>query len=234
MKRAILILMMVFLGWSSSAQDTLSWKQTLQRHDIYFGIGDPLFAGLTNDRFPIFSKCGYGFFSKCSNNQGPHYATDWFSPDTYSSGVMATPTISIGYKYRIVKWFWLGATVSYTGFFETIYDRVSNKKYSTLNSHILTIMPEVRFSWLNKKYVTLYSGIGLGVNFIFDDVYYSENTAHIKAGHRTDYVGHSFTGQLTFAGVHVGREWYGFTEIGIGTRGIIQAGFGYNFISKKK
>jgi len=234
MKRTFLILIIAFLGLSLSAQDTLSWKQTLQRHDIYFGIGDPLIAGFSIDRFTLFSKCGHGFFSKCSYDEGPHYATDWFSPDTYSSGVIATPTISIGYKYRLAKWFWLGATVSYTGFFETIYDRVSNKKYSTYNSHMLTVMPEVRFSWLNTKFVTLYSGIGLGVNFIFEETYYAENNGRIKAGYSTDYVGLSPTGQVTFVGIHVGRKWYGFTEIGIGTRGIIQAGFGYNFNSKKK
>ncbi|MBP5664552.1 MAG: hypothetical protein J6X16_09840 [Bacteroidales bacterium] len=234
MKKLFLILIIASLGWSLSAQDTLSWKQTLQRHDIYFGIGDPLIAGLSNDRFPLFSKCGHGTFSKCSYDEGPLYATDWFSPDTYSSGVIATPTISIGYKYRLAKWFWLGATASYTGFFETIYDRVSNIKYSTLNSHLLTVMPEVRFSWLNTKYVTLYSGIGLGVSFLFDEIYYAENNGHIKAGYSTDYVGLSPTGQVTFVGIHVGRKWYGFTEIGIGSRGIIQAGFGYNFNSKKK
>ena len=62
MKRLFLILIIASLGWSLSAQeDTLSWKQTLQRHDIHFGIGDPLVIGLQNDIFPIFSKCGNAF-----------------------------------------------------------------------------------------------------------------------------------------------------------------------------
>lgn len=234
MKKTFLILIIASLGWSLSAQeDTLSWKQTLQRHDIQFGIGDPLIAGLSNDRFPLFSKCGNGLFSKCDYEQ-EHDATDWFSPDTYTTGVIATPTISIGYKYRFAKWFWLGGTVSYTGFFETIYDRVSDIKYSSENSHLLVVMPEVRFSWLNTKYVTLYSGIGIGVGFLFDNIYYTEDYGHIKAGYSSEHVRLAPTGQLTFVGIHVGRKWYGFTEIGIGSKGIIQAGFGCNFNSKKK
>lgn len=232
MKKTLITLIIACLVLSLSAQeDTLTWKQTLQRHDIQIGIGDPLVAGILTDRFPIFDKCG-GIFSKCSDNNW-RTASDWFSPDVYSTGVIATPTFSVGYKYRFAKWFWFGASVSYTGFYETKYDRISNQKYSSNNLHYITIVPEVRFSWLNKKYVTLYSGIGIGVGLFIDDTYYS-NKFFPNGQPNYDEVTWAPTGQLTFVGVHVGRKWYGFTEIGVGCKGIIQAGFGYNFNSKKK
>lgn len=224
MKKLFLILIIASLGWSLSAQeDTLSWKQTLQRHDIQIGFGDPLVVGFQTDNIYLFGEC-----YTCVE----HRATDWFTPDTYSSGRIPTPSFSVGYKYRLAKWFWLGGTVSYTGFHETTRDRVSNKKAASRSTHFISIIPSVRFSWLNKKYVTLYSGVGIGFAIEIDKWSYSKEFYPYLYNSREIYI--PLTGQLTFVGVHVGRKWYGFTEIGIGPQGIIQAGFGYNFNSKQK
>ena len=143
MKRIFLILILAFLGWSLSAQDTLSWKQTLQRHDIQIGIGDPILPALATGHYIDIRRDYYYELN----------AIDWFGPDVYK-GVYWTPSISVGYKYRLAKWFWLGATVTYTGLYDVYYDRITNKKVSSESDHIITIMPSVRFSWLNKKYVT--------------------------------------------------------------------------------
>lgn len=215
MKRTFLILIIASLGWSLSAQDTLSWKQTLQRHDIQIGIGDPLLPVLATGHY-------LGIYWDYYYERN---ATDWFGPDAYKC-VYWTPNISVGYKYRIAKWFWIGATVTYTGLFDVYHDRITNKKIYSESDHIITIMPSVRFSWLNKKYVTLYSGLSLGYAL---DIYHSNYPDLRYTG-----CGHGALLQLTAVGVHVGREWYGFTEIGFGIQGFINAGFGYNFNSKKK
>ena len=217
MKRIFLIITLVSLGLSLSAQeDTPSWKETLQRHDIQIGIGDPILPAIASGHYIIFRGC-YTDYDRTAAN--------WFSPDTYK-GIYSTPNISIGYKYRLAKWFWLGATVSYTGMYDVNYDRVTNEKLSTQSDHIITIMPSVRFSWLNKKYVTLYSGLSLGYAL---DLYQRKSATdpYTECSHGAGF-------QLTAVGVHVGRKWYGFTEVGIGFQGFIQAGFGYNFNSKKK
>ena len=214
MKKTFLILMLVSMGISLSAQEeTPSWKETLQRHDIQIGIGDPLLPALATGHVISF----FPFHERS--------AADWFRPDAYK-GIYWTPNISVGYKYRLAKWFWLGATVSYTGFYDVSYDRVTNEKLSTQSDHIITIMPSVRFSWLNKKYVTLYSGLSLGYAL---DIYQRNSATDPYVNY-----GHGGCFQLTAVGVHVGRKWYGFTEIGMGFQGFIQAGFGYNFNSKKK
>ena len=216
MKKLFLILIIASLGWSLSAQeDTLSWKQTLQRHDIQIGIGDPILPALATGHVIGFRKDYYH----------QPTAADWFGPDLYKC-VFWTPNISVGYKYRLTKWFWIGATVSYTGLFDVYYDRVTNEKVSTQSDHIITVMPSVRFSWINKKYVTLYSGLSLGYALdIFQ--HKSKTDPYIGCGHGALF-------QLTAVGIHVGRKWYGFTEIGFGIQGFIQAGFGYNFNSQKK
>ena len=79
-------------------------------------------------------------------------------------------------------------------------------------------MPDVRFSYLNRPHVTLYSGIALGV--MLD---------HVKA---REYQGtQAFLGyQLTAFGVKAGgNHWFGNVELGIGQKGIVSAGFGYQF-----
>lgn len=231
MRRIFLILMIVSIGWCLSAQDTLSWKQQFQRHDIQIGIGDPLIVGLQTRNIFIFDDC---LLYKC-NIYSILSASDWFSPDTYSSGIITTPTFSVSYKYRFAKWFWFGGTISYTGFYKSTYDRITDIKLSTYSSHYLVIMPEVRFSWLNRKIVTMYSGIGIGAGIVIDATH---NTViaypnKVLAGNWTEaYV--LPTGHVTLVGIHVGRKWYGFAEIGMGCKGILQVGFGYNFNSKKK
>ncbi|MBR6064789.1 MAG: hypothetical protein IKP54_11625 [Bacteroidales bacterium] len=217
MKKLFLILIIVSLGWSLSAQeDTLSWKQQLQRHDIQIGIGDPLLPAFVTGQ--IFGHGRPDYYEQLP-------AVNWFGDDSYKWRA-CTPAISISYKYRLTKWFWLGATLSYTCFLENRYDRVTNVKTSSERDHIISIMPSVRFSWLNKKYVTLYSGLSLG--YAVDIIQYKSQTEKYSTAE------HGVGFQLTAVGVHVGRKWYGFTEIGIGMQGFIQAGFGCNFNSKKK
>ena len=229
MKNFLLCFIIVCMAWELAAQDAPSWKQQLPRHDVYMGISDPLIAGVLTTRLIFFSKCG-GLFTKCSDDE---YIPDWFALDSYSKGLIATPTISIGYQYRLAKWFWLGGTFSYTGFYETEYERISNLKCSSYNSHLISILPEARFSWLNKEKVTMYSGFGLGLAIYTDDTHYSDKFYSTKPlTWNETYYGLAL--HLTAVGIHVGRKWYGFAELGFGFKGIIQAGFGYNFNSKKK
>lgn len=229
MKKILISLIIVCMAWGLAAQDAPSWKQELPRHDVYLGIGDPLVTGVLTGRFEFFSKCG-GLFTKCSDDE---YIPDWFALDSYSKGLIATPTISIGYQYRLAKWFWLGGTFSYTGFYEAKYERLSNLKCSSYNSHLISILPEARFSWLNKRIVTMYSSFGLGLAIYIDDTYYSDKFYTTKT-RNYDETSYAPAFHLTAVGIHVGKKWYGFAELGFGYKGIIQAGFGYNFNSKKK
>ncbi len=218
MKKTLISLILIFLGWSLTAQeDTLSWKQQFQRHDIQFGFGEPILPALVTGQ--IFKSGIPDYYIEQS-------AVDWFGPDTYSPGRFFTPTISVGYKYRFAKWFWFGGTISYTGFYQNYFDRVTGTKFSTDKTHVICIMPSVRFSWLNKKYVTLYSGLSLGYGMDIEQ--YNTSTT------RSTYIEHGVAFHLTAIGVHVGKKWYGFAELGVGMLGVFQAGFGYNFNSKKK
>lgn len=43
-----------------------------------------------------------------------------------------------------------------------------------------------------------------------------------------------FAVDLTFAGICVGRKWFGFAECEVGALGVLRAGFGYRFRPKQK
>ena len=87
-------------------------------------------------------------------------------------------------------------------------------------THIFSVIPQVRFSWVNTPIVTCYSEIGVG----FSVVDFNRNT-------ESTFV--QFAGQLTFVGVQVGYKWYGSAEFGVGPMGILRLGFGYRFNGQK-
>ena len=82
-------------------------------------------------------------------------------------------------------------------------------------------MPLVRFAWLNRGIVQLYSGVGLGATYEF-----YENTL------TTEIQSFGVAYDVTFFGITVGRKWFGYLDIGAGNRGVISAGIGYRFNNK--
>ena len=215
-KNKIALIFLVFFAFvfSLKAQEEPSWKQVLPRHDLQFGIGDPALIFVTEGNF-IWIGCV----------TWPEYQTadEWFSGRIVNTLTFATPTFNFEYRYRFAKWFWFGGAISYTA----ITDRWKNVENSELVAHTamnyLSIMPSVRFSWLNKKYITLYSGLSLGAAVSFGKVYSPKrDQLYNEAGVR-------MAGQLTAVGIQGGKNWYGFAEVGIGNQGFVKAGFGYKF-----
>ena len=68
-------------------------------------------------------------------------------------------------------------------------------------------------------------GLGLGVER------YRASYAGSDKVYRTNYY---CAFDLKFLGLSVGRKWFGFMELGYGSRGVINAGFGYRFNAKTK
>lgn len=136
----------------------------------------------------------------------------------YTSGAW-----SLSYDYRFKKWFDLGLTLGYYGEYTDSY---SNKDLSFVRHnriHFVTVMPLLRFTWLNRKWVRMYTTIGLGATFgtgtDFDGEKFSEDTAAF---------------QFTPIGISVGRSLFGFAEVGLGAQGVLMMGVGYKFKPKNK
>lgn len=222
----LLLAVSVLMMQAQEEIDKSAWKTQLPRHDIQFGISDPLISGFITENYCIFSK----FYGDAFVNSCP---VDWFAaPDVYVGPTRTTGTLHLGYTYRVAKWCSVGTIASYTGFFSNVRDRVTNDICIQKKEHWITVMPTVRFSWFNRPCVTMYSGLGMGVSI---DV--SKRTTNGLNGwydfNYSSTTSAALALQATFFGVQAGRKWYGFAEIGLGMRGIVTAGFGYHFVSGK-
>ena len=201
-------------------EDGQDWRQVFPRHELSLSVGDPAFAscqrGFLFERL-IFDRSNRYLWSFHEEDAG-----SWFEPLPYYSDYIATCPISVGYMFRLRKFLWLGGSVSYMGIFSKAYDARDNSFLYNHRETQIAFLPAVRFSYLNKKYVTLYSGVSTGFLLNFE----RENGC-------TDVYFHP-TFQLTAFGVSVGRKFFGFTELGLGYKGFIQGGIGYRFNANKE
>jgi len=220
----LLLSLLVTAGWAQSdgvvqddTQTQPTWKDKLStnelfRHEVHFTMGDPVVAAAITDNFPdLFPHPWYE----------DHDPYSWFAPDDQYEGITwSSFALTVGYSYRVTKWFWVGADLSYCGFYTPVYDRPTGVIDRYDHTHLLHIMPTFRFSWVNKKIVTCYSDLGLGLRLekhggIYNDFFVS------------------MLGQITLVGVRVGRQWYGSAEFGVGPMGVFRFGFGYQFNTHK-
>lgn len=131
----------------------------------------------------------------------------------------ALPTLSLSYHYRVAKWCWIGGSLGHT--------HLGSHTMPERNDEHFNLLAELRFSYLNRKHVTLYSGLGLGIGFMVGHPYkqidlatYEERVPHY----------HYSSLQLTAIGVRAGsKHWFGTAELGFGARGFATLGVGYAF-----
>jgi hypothetical protein len=92
-------------------------------------------------------------------------------------------------------------------------------------STYITVMPSVKFNWLRKNNLGLYSAASAGIMFINDKVDKGYNgTKNVKSDNVT-----TFMFQGTLLGAEVGGKFRGFAELGFGEKGVVCAGLRYRF-----
>ena len=209
------VLLFSMFAVTFAQEEEQDWRQVFPRNEFSLGIGDPAFANL--QRGSIWEKLLWCHFDRYQSDT----LGNWFDPGIYHSNYIATCPISLGYMYRLRKFLWLGGSVSYMGVFGKVFDARDDSFLYNHTETQIAFLPAVRFSYLNKKYVTLYSGLSTGFLLNFE-----------KENGSTDVYFHP-TFQLTAFGVSVGRKFLGYTEVGVGYKGFITAGIGYRFNAKK-
>jgi hypothetical protein len=176
------------------------------RHEVRFEVGDPLGIMILQNK----------------NNHLPNISGSNLT--AVGHAWRATPVFSFNYHYRITKWLWAGAMVNYA-----YYKDHTDYTYQIFNTrwmHCITLMPELRFSYLNRPHVTLYSAVAAGATLF---VGHENPTWEIYDG---QWWKHSTfpSFQLTAFGVRAGGEHlFGSFELGVGIKGFASAGIGYAF-----
>ena len=184
------------------------------RHEVRFEVSDP---------FGIFFLMNLHEF-----DNGGHTEYE-FDPDRgLAFAFRTTPVFSLNYHYRLTKWLWVGAMVNYAYYKDHLdYPFGTNAVYTQRRMNCLTLMPELRFSYLNRPHVTLYSAVAAGASLFFGKQLYEKQYGSLY-WERINKVYPSC--QLTALGVRAGGEHlFGSFELGVGMKGFVSGGIGYAF-----
>lgn len=204
------------------AEKCEKWKEEgLYRHEFKFDVCDPTGVMLF-DRYFVFVY------------------PEGFEPNKAwrSKGFAATPVFSMSGHCRVAKWFWLGFGVSIAQYEDSQSHLYESGKTGLCQRNFLTVafMPEVRFSYLNRPHVTLYSALSVGMAQFFGeednyDVVYPEHRHPWLSDVNRDYMPTQFsTFHVTLLGVKAGwKHVFGSIELGAGYKGLGSIGIGYEF-----
>ena len=121
----------------------------------------------------------------------------------------------------IKRWLYVGGVATWTTGYERVSSIVDHSRVDAFNYNDITIMPVVRFAWVNRGIVQLYSGVGMGITYGVHDATLSKKARSLGMAY-----------DVTFVGITVGRRWFGYLDIGAGNRGVISAGIGCRFNNK--
>lgn len=119
-----------------------------------------------------------------------------------NGSVFSTGTFTGDFNWNAGRFWNLSATMALCPVWSERVDGVTLKKEGYDFGMAISLMPNVKLMYCNTKTVRVYSSIGLGLGFYPG---FKECT--------------TVCGEIQFnpVGVEVGRKWYGFGEIGIGT-----------------
>lgn len=152
-------------------------------------------------------------------------ATDLYTGGHYqSNNSKCWGALSIGYSYKLAKNIRLGLTYSFSQINEDIV-LGSSSALGAKNDTYNVLMPSVKFYWLKKNIITLYSRVGAGVVFAKSEQEFDNNQQANKTENKT-----IFAWQASPLGIEIGRsKIVAFAEAGIGYMGSVQIGALFRF-----
>lgn len=213
MKRLILVMISILAAVSISAQEIKPQQSGgkraklpfEQQHEVRVSVGiDP--------QFFIFEM--------------PYDNHNFSIPRTYDGPTYTTGAINLSYAYRFRRWFDFGVLLSYNSEYKRVFDNLTGDYLYRIYQHHITVMPTVRFTWLNRQWVRMYSSLGMGATFGAQSITGSQKP------YNTDRLAFAF--QCSYLGITVGKSLFGFAELGLGTKGLAIFGMGYRFNNSKK
>ena len=126
--------------------------------------------------------------------------------------IMVTP-ISVEYNYYVKRWLTVGGRATFTSLYNEVRNIATDERLYANGSYAVGLILNVRFEYMRREYVQMYSAVGLGLAARFE----------YNRGIMTPMY------DLTYFGILVGKSVYGFAEIGAGLSGCARAGIGFRF-----
>ena len=121
--------------------------------------------------------------------------------------------INVEYGHKVKDWLALGVK-GYVGFSTRARRHdVTNELLYRSSMVALSAIFNVRFDWLRRQWVTMYSSVGVGVATVIER--YNSNVYPMY--------------DLVFVGLGVGKRFYGYVELGSGVSGSLRVGVGVRF-----
>lgn len=214
-----------FGAWQQRRQRRLDRQPVPERFDIRLGVaGSPVRAG------SLYLDGGIGaWLAKYDDN----YV--WFDNrlrdiySDYNGPTRTTGAIGIGFDYAVCRWFSVSADLTVTLLWHDSYDSITNQQVRGGTGAAIYLLPRAKFMYMNRRNVRLYGSLGVGAAKYVGFPKLSYSYASDSGVH---FVDNSLRpcGEFSPIGIEVGRKFFGFAELGVGTLYYgLQAGIGYKF-----
>ncbi len=207
-RKLVITLLLVLSGLSLNAG---TWKDhpgfILKKHEISVSVAAIPSRALAGYDFNFLAKAGIGY--------GNTLANTYFNAATYNIE-KSTLLWSLNYLYNINRILAIGASVSYEVGSDAYYYRSDNSLFSKESKNVFTTMAHIRSSWLNRPLVRMYSQLSVGAAYSMEGDF--------------DYPYEHITFQIAPVGISVGKDIYGYAELGFGIAYVgCNFGLGYRF-----
>ncbi len=119
----------------------------------------------------------------------------------------------------------VGGIATFTHYGEDVIDKSNNDKVVGERSrNYFTLMPAIKYNWVNKEHFAFYSKVAAGAMVLFDEDTDKENSQYSDSDTFT-----CFTFQLSPVGLEFGGAWRGYLEMGFGEQGVALIGLRHKF-----
>lgn len=194
----------VLYGYADQGKEKREKIPFKSEHEVFFGVGAIPFPA-NHEEEESYNEWDYSLV---------HFNGDIYHGPKYTSGAYF-----IGYSYRMRSWLNLCFSTSYSAYWRKFYEYYTRIEHGKEYTHYLGFAPAVRLTWLNRKYVRMYSTLGVGITFKW---YKNENISSTNCKILA-------IPEVSVIGISVGKTWYGFAEAGPSHHGSFNMGIGYRF-----
>lgn len=133
--------------------------------------------------------------------------------------IRALPVIGLEYGHNFNSWLNAGIGVYYSSGSSPMVDS-EKVSVGTESLHYTQILANVRFYWLNRKNIRLYSSVGAGVGILNRSGSGNDISDNCRVNVAMD---------IRLIGLTVGNRLYGNFQLGAMSTGLVTVGIGYRF-----